>query len=227
MGILGGLALPECSGYRQALWCCAWRGSRGIQHWHSSARPPPPDGEVRLGPQHACEGCTGRARHAASCSLCSPAPEDPGWGREASCDRRSGFSGHRSRRQHSLCGGKIRLRSYTQNLLLFLQKLFVSDSRRKSRSRLASSEHAASTASPLWTWRVRDKRVLLEKLPPPGTAARPSLLGPSLQPAPSWLPPSPSPSNRWDLVRGLLLGSWRPQLQGPAQWGTSTQGLRS
>lgn len=117
----------------------------------SSGRPPPPDGEVRLGPQYASES-GGRARHAANHSLCSPASglgqsppqqeatgalraaqEDPGQGwPESQCDSHSGFSGQRSRRQPSYSppgkrksGREIRPRSYTQNLLSFFQELFL------------------------------------------------------------------------------------------------------
>lgn len=100
LGILEGRVL----GYRWAQrLCAAWRSQlRGIQPWHSSGRPPPPDGEVRLGAQYACES-GGRAGHAASRSFCSPAPglgrrtssaravgalgaaqEDPGWGQPES-----------------------------------------------------------------------------------------------------------------------------------------------
>lgn len=116
LGILEGLAC-RVLGYRWAQRpCAAWRSQlRGIRPWHSSGRPPPPDGEVRLGPQYACES-GGRARHAASRSLCSPAPglgrrpssaravgalgaaQDPGWAGQKARVTATVFSGQRSRR---------------------------------------------------------------------------------------------------------------------------------
>lgn len=117
-------------------------------------RPPPPDGEVRLGPQCACEGRAGRARHAASCSLCSPAP----WPKPRAPPQLRGRGGlgsglrgtgagagqkpsvtdalpplHIGQGDNILCSlpgkrkraRKLRLRSHTQNLLLFLRKLFL------------------------------------------------------------------------------------------------------
>lgn len=110
----------KCSGLRASPACRPARQGqhRGLQPWQGSGRPPPPDGEVRLGPQHAGEGCAGRARRTASCSLCSrlrgPGPahllstkatgarEDQGCGwTETQRDRCSAFAGHRSRRQCS------------------------------------------------------------------------------------------------------------------------------
>ena len=115
-------------------------------------------------------------------------------------------------------GGKIRLRSYTQNSLLFLQKLCLIHVENHRAFLLFLSMLHPQPVHSVWTSRV-------------GTHVLPEMLTQSWGPAAQASPAAPTPRlsftfQGWDLVCGLCPSSWR--LRGHAQWERhSIGGLRS
>lgn len=162
------------------LLCNSAEPARGNLVLAQLRRPPPPDGEVRLGPRHAWEDRAGRARHAANCLLgrLSPAPSQHRGcrGLGSSLRRMGARAGTMQKPSMTLCllwtevkeatffvhqekGTEERLDSEVTEFIFISPKVVsVSDSCRKLQS-LDFPECAASTANSLWTPRVHDETI--------------------------------------------------------------------